>query len=113
VYLARRRQLVAGRMVEGGQPVPETAVTHSLLEMGWIQLATQEEEAVAVAEYGRPPEGVLELGWKYGPKGKGAPTAGLEVACPKCEAWAGDPCVTPLGALSKKPHKARLEPVAV
>lgn len=101
-------------MVEGGQPVPETAVTHSLLEMGWIQLATQEEEKAALVEYGRPPDGVLELGWKYGSKGKVSPTAtGLEGLCPSCDAASGEPCVTPSGALSKKPHKARLELVAV
>lgn len=100
-------------MVEGGQPVPEGAVTHSLLEMGWIQLATQEEEKAALAEYGRPPEGVLELGWKYGSKSKAAPSTGLEALCPSCDAASGEPCVTPSGALSKKPHKARLEPVAV
>ena len=113
MYIAFRRMNVSGRMVEGGQPIPEDGVTPSLVALGWITLATREEEATALAEHGAPPIGVLQKGWKYGPKGKAPPTAGLEDPCPKCNAASGEPCVTPLGALSKKPHKARLDLVAV
>ncbi len=62
---------VSGKMLQGcGEPVPEDSVTPSLVSMSWITLATPEEEKAAIAEFGAPPEGVLQLGWDYGPKGK-------------------------------------------
>lgn len=71
MYLARRQMNVSGKMLTGcGEPVPDDAVTPSLISMSWITAATPEEEKAALAEFGAPPEGVLQLGWEYGPKGK-------------------------------------------
>lgn len=52
-------------MVQGGQPMPDEGVTHTLIELGWIYPATEQQAAAAIAEHGRPPEGRLEVGWDY------------------------------------------------
>lgn len=62
---------LAGRRVLVGQPVPESVVTWTLLELAWIVPATKLEFDAAVREHGRPPE-ALFVGWDY-TKANGAP----------------------------------------
>lgn len=62
---------LAGRRVLIGQPVPESVVTWTLLELAWIVPATKLEFDAAVREHGQPPE-ALSVGWDYA-KANGAP----------------------------------------
>ncbi len=63
-HLAKRPMNLAGRRVAPGQPVPESVVTWTLLELAWIVPATKAEFERAVKEHGRPPE-ALFVGWDY------------------------------------------------
>lgn len=62
---------LAGRRVLIGQPVPESVVTWTLLELAWIVPATKREFDAAVRQHGQPPE-ALSVGWDY-VKANGAP----------------------------------------
>lgn len=63
-HIARRPMNLAGRRVAPGQPVPESVVTWTLLELAWIVPATKAEFEAAVSVHGRPPE-ALFVGWDY------------------------------------------------
>ncbi len=63
-HLANRPMNLAGRRVAPGQPVPESVVTWTLLELAWIVPATKSEFEAAVRVHGRPPE-ALFVGWDY------------------------------------------------
>ncbi len=68
-HLAGRPMTLAGRKVLVGQPVPESVVTWTLLELAWIVSATRSEFEAAVQKHGRPPE-ALYVGWDYVPNGQ-------------------------------------------
>lgn len=63
-HIAGRPMNLAGRRVLIGQPVPESVVTWTLLELAWIVPATKREFDAAVRKHGRPPE-ALSVGWDY------------------------------------------------
>lgn len=63
-HIARRPMNLAGRRVAPGQPVPESVVTWTLLELAWIVPATKAEFEASVRKHGRPPD-ALSVGWDY------------------------------------------------
>lgn len=70
-HIAARPMNLAGRRVAPGQPVPESVVTWTLLELAWIVPATKVEFEAAVRVHGRPPD-ALFVGWDY--VGNGQPS---------------------------------------
>ena len=68
-HIAGRPLNLAGRSVAPGQPVPESVVTWTLLELDWIVPASKTQFDAAVEEHGRPPE-KLFVGWDFIPNGK-------------------------------------------
>ncbi len=63
-HIAGRPMNLAGRQVTIGQPVPESVVTWTLLELAWIVPVQRDEFDAAVLEHGRPPA-ALFVGWDF------------------------------------------------
>ena len=70
-HIAGRPINLAGRLVLIGQPIPESVVTWTLLELEWIKPATKAEFDAAVLEHGRPPT-ALFVGWDFEKNGVAA-----------------------------------------
>lgn len=97
-YVCNKAGLTFGRKtLYPGMPVPPSEVTPLLLKLEWVKVATTEEYAAAVKEYGEPPDRIEQPGdWEYRKKGAATTLAG-EAKPKKKRGKKGAAATTPAG----------------